>query len=89
VTQPRSGGGVSAALRFLGAARSDPALRERLSQLAPDEGLEGLQRLAVDAGYRLSADDLRAAHAQDWGLRRMRYARETERPPAPRPPPPS
>lgn len=61
------------ALRFIRATREDPDLASRLSQLDPDAGLEAVVTLAAAAGYSISAESLRAAHAQDWTLRWIRY----------------
>jgi hypothetical protein len=67
------GAGVSTALRFIAAARADRTLTARLAELDPEAGLDPVVAIAHDAGYRISADDLRAAHAHDWGFRRARY----------------
>jgi hypothetical protein len=69
-------GGVAAALRFLAAARRDPALQERLAGLQPEAGLGPVVLLAGEAGFPLSIEDLRAAFVHDWGLRRARYLRD-------------
>ncbi len=81
--------GVQTALRFLRHARTDPLLRERLAQLRPEDGLEPVLRVAGEHGFVLGEDELRAAYAQDWGLRRMRFHAETSSPPAPPRPSPS
>ena len=67
--------GVGAALRFIGAARRDPALRERL---AAREGrdLAAVVEVAGEAGFAITAEDLRAAFGVDWGMRRARYLRD-------------
>jgi predicted ribosomally synthesized peptide with nif11-like leader len=67
-------GGVATALRFLAAVRRDPALRERVAALDLDAGLPALATIAGAAGFRITVRDLRAAHAQDWGLRRALLA---------------
>jgi len=61
--------GVHAALRFIAAARSDPALGDRLAELGPECGLAGAVTVAADAGFSISVEDLRAAYVHDWGLR--------------------
>jgi hypothetical protein len=72
----RGGPGVTAALRFLAAARTDPALGRRLAELAPEFGLAPVVQLAAEAGYQFAPEDLRAAFTHDWGFRRARYLRE-------------
>lgn len=69
--------GVGVALRFIGAARRDTALRERLAA-RDGRDLAGVVEVAGGAGFAINADDLRAAFAVDWGLRRARYLRERE-----------
>jgi predicted ribosomally synthesized peptide with nif11-like leader len=59
-------------MRFIAAARSEPALRARLDR-APESGLEPVVRIAAELGFAFTEEDLRAAHKHDWGLRRMRY----------------
>jgi ATP-binding cassette subfamily B protein len=68
-------GGVAAGLAFLAAVRRDPDLRERLAGIEPEAGLDRLVLFAAEAGFSLSADDLRAAFGYDWGLRRAHYLR--------------
>ena len=63
-------------LRFLAAVRRDQSLRERLARLDPDAGLGPVVALAAEAGFGLSAEELRAAFVYDWGLRRAHYVRE-------------
>ncbi len=74
-----SGGpsGVGVALRFIAAARRDPALHERLAA-QEKQGLDAVAKVAGEAGFALSAEALRAAFALDWGLRRARYLSERE-----------
>ncbi len=71
---------VPEALRFVRALRDDPALRARVEELGDDAMLDQVAAVAAGAGYACSADDLRAAHGRDWGLRWALYA-------APRPEP--
>ncbi|HET6864624.1 MAG TPA: Nif11-like leader peptide family natural product precursor [Solirubrobacteraceae bacterium] len=68
--------GTAAALRFIAAVRTDPQLRARLAALAPGAGLEPVVALAREAGFSISAEDLRRGFTADWGLRRARYLRE-------------
>jgi len=70
------------ALRFLRAAREDGAIRELLSRLDPAQGLEPVVAVAAVAGFALDIDILRAAHAHDWALRRVRYTLAASRPEA-------
>lgn len=69
--------GVRAALRFIAAARSDPALRERLKGVETGSGLAPVLAIASELGFSFSEDELRAAHRHDWGLRRMRYIQQS------------
>ncbi|MGH2718461.1 MAG: Nif11-like leader peptide family natural product precursor [Actinomycetota bacterium] len=66
---------IMEALRFIRATRENPDLATRLSELDPDAGLEPVVALAASAGYSISAESLRAAHAQDWMLRWIRYCK--------------
>jgi hypothetical protein len=72
----RRGPGVTAALRFLAAVRTDAVLGERAAELVPEAGLAPVVDLAADAGFRFELEDLRAAFAHDWAFRRARYLRE-------------
>jgi hypothetical protein len=67
--------GLGAALRFLAAARRDSASRERLAAQEPKD-LAAVVQAAQQAGFAVSAEDLRAAFAVDWGMRRARYLRD-------------
>jgi predicted ribosomally synthesized peptide with nif11-like leader len=71
-----SDGGTAAALRFIAAVRNDAELRARVAALAPAAGLEPVVALAREAGFAISAEDLRRGFTADWGLRRARYLRE-------------
>jgi predicted ribosomally synthesized peptide with nif11-like leader len=73
VTENPSGLGV--ALRFIAAVRRDSTLRERLAQQEP-EALAAVVQTAREAGFAVTAEDLRAAFAVDWGMRRARYLRD-------------
>jgi Nif11 domain len=64
-------GGEQTAMRFLVAARSDPALRQRLERLEPGTGLQPVLSIASEVGFSFSEDDLRRAHRHDWMLRRV------------------
>ena len=68
--------GTTVAMRFVRAAREDEALAARLRSLDAEEGLAPVVALAAEAGFNVTAEDLRAAHAHDWGLRRALYARD-------------
>jgi predicted ribosomally synthesized peptide with nif11-like leader len=66
--------GLARALRFVRAAREDPQLAERLRTVDPAAGLVVVLRIAAEAGFEISEDELREAHARDWALRRAHYA---------------
>lgn len=66
-------GDLMIALRFLGAAREEPALREHVLALDPAEGLDAVVDVAAWAGFTVTVETLRAAHRHDWALRRARY----------------
>jgi hypothetical protein len=68
--------GVRGALRLLSNLRGDASLRERVSALDPDNGVEAVAAIAVEAGFSFSVDDLRAAFMHDWGMRRARQLSE-------------
>ncbi len=68
--------GTRLALRFIAAAREDSALHDSLVEAASDGRLEVVVELAAEAGFPIGIDDLRAAFALDWGLRRARYLRD-------------
>ena len=60
---------LRSALRFVRAAREDPAIRGQLERLWPVEGLGPVADIAAGAGFAVSVDSLRAAHAHDWAMR--------------------
>jgi predicted ribosomally synthesized peptide with nif11-like leader len=68
------GGGVNVAMRFVRAVRGDTSLAARVRAVDPADGLDPVVRVAAEAGFELSAEDLRMAHAYDWALRRVRYS---------------
>jgi predicted ribosomally synthesized peptide with nif11-like leader len=70
----RSGDRVPDALAFLRRVREDAALAARVEQLDPADGLAPLVEIAADAGFTVSAEDLRRAYRIDWNLRRARYS---------------
>ncbi|HEX2086819.1 MAG TPA: prenyltransferase/squalene oxidase repeat-containing protein, partial [Solirubrobacteraceae bacterium] len=65
---------TAAALAFLREARRDDALARAVEALDEREGLEGLRAIGARAGFAFTVDELRRAHAADWGLRRARFA---------------
>lgn len=67
------GSRVPEALAFLRRLREDPELAARVEGLDPADGLEPLVAIAADAGFTVSAEDLRSAYRLDWNLRRARY----------------
>jgi predicted ribosomally synthesized peptide with nif11-like leader len=64
---------VSEALAFLRRVHEDESLAARVEELDPEDGLEPLLAIAADAGFTISAEDLRRAYRLDWNLRRARY----------------
>jgi hypothetical protein len=66
--------GLGVALRFIAAARRDSVLREHLAEQEPQD-LATVVQAARQAGFAVSAEDVRAAFALDWGMRRARYRR--------------
>jgi predicted ribosomally synthesized peptide with nif11-like leader len=63
---------VENALRFIVAVRSDESLKDRIRLVPPEQGLEAVVRIAAEAGFAFSAEDLRAAHRHEWGMRWIR-----------------
>jgi hypothetical protein len=70
----RSPDRVPEALAFLRRVREDAPLAARVDQLDPADGLVPLVEVAADAGFAVSAEDLRRAYRLDWNLRRARYS---------------
>lgn len=62
-------------MAFLRRVREDAALAARVDELDPADGLVPLVAVAADAGFTVSAEDLRRAYRLDWNLRRARYWR--------------
>lgn len=73
-TVPVAAAQVMEALRFLRAAREDPGLQRELAGLVPEDGLAPVVRLALAAGFTVTAESLRAAHGHDWGFRFALYS---------------
>jgi len=70
---------VHNALRFLGEARTDEALRQELQSLTGQVTWESLVELGARAGFSFSLEDLQRAHVAEWQLRQARYfGREVE-----------
>ena len=70
------------AIAFIAAVRDDATLAARIDALGPDATLEAVVAIAAEAGFRFTADELRTAHRNDWGLRWARLvASPRERPP--------
>ena len=62
------------ALAFLGRARRDESLVSEIEALdGGDVSLESLTRVANQAGYDFTPDELERAHVLDWRMRRARY----------------
>lgn len=68
VTDPS---GVQAALDFIAHVRAETSLRERVRDEAADGDLDEVVRLGAECGLHFTVDDLRAAFAQDWAMRRL------------------
>ena len=51
-------------------------MRDSVSAAASEAGLEGAVQAAAEAGYAISAAELREAFAIDWGMRRARHLRD-------------
>jgi predicted ribosomally synthesized peptide with nif11-like leader len=68
-----SSGRVPEALAFLRRVHEDAALAARVDELDPEDGLVPLVAIAAEAGFTVSAEDLRRAYRLDWNLRRARY----------------
>ena len=62
------------ALRFIAAVRDDTALHARISDLDPVHGLAAVVAIAGSAGYPITEQALRVAHANDWSMRWVRYS---------------
>ena len=62
------------ALEFVRAVREDAALRAEIERLGPDATLEQVAAIGARLGRDFTVDELRAAHAHDWGFRSARFA---------------
>jgi predicted ribosomally synthesized peptide with nif11-like leader len=69
---------VQAALQFIRRVRQDGQLADRVRALGPEATLDQLVSIGTEAGYDVTADDLRRAHAHDWSLRWIRYRMDHE-----------
>ncbi len=66
-----------AALSFIAAVRGDGALRESVAAVVAEGlGLSAVVEVARRSGFAVRVDDLRAAFAADWGMRRAFYLRD-------------
>jgi predicted ribosomally synthesized peptide with nif11-like leader len=72
---------VQTALRFIGRVRNDPALADRIRALGPDPELVEIARIAAEAGFELTAEDLRTAYRSDATLRWLAYRSDPGRSP--------
>ena len=68
-----------AALRFVREVREDATLRSRVEALGDHATLDDVAALASDAGFPCTADELRAAHGHDWGMRWVRHGASRDR----------
>ena len=66
--------GVQAALDFLRVARAEEQIQRALVEAEDDPSAEALVRIAHDAGFDFTTEELDRAHALDWRMRRARYA---------------
>lgn len=62
------------ALDFIRAVREDAAMRAEVEALGPEASLEQLVAIAARTGRTITVEDLRAAHAHDWGFRSARFS---------------
>lgn len=60
---------IQAAWRFIQLVRSDEALRAAVETSAPVLDIEDLVAMGAARGFAFSAEDLRAAHQNDWQAR--------------------
>jgi hypothetical protein len=60
---------IQAAWRFIQLSRSDGDLRAAIETSAPDLDLADLVAMGAARGLTFSAEDLRAAHRNDWQAR--------------------
>jgi predicted ribosomally synthesized peptide with nif11-like leader len=67
---------IQEALHFMRKVREDEGLRSRAEALVRGGDLEELVRLAGEAGYPFTVDDLRAAFKHEWAMRWFRAAQE-------------
>jgi hypothetical protein len=75
--QGESAASMRAALNFVAAIRRDAVLRDAVATaVAAEEGLRAIVAVAARFGYEVGVDELRAAFATDWGMRRAYYLRE-------------
>jgi hypothetical protein len=61
-----------AALDFIAASRTRPALRDAIRSRHAERGLDALVEIGREAGFAFSAADLRAAFRHDWVMRYVR-----------------
>jgi hypothetical protein len=64
---------LQAALAFLSQARRDESLVSQIDALDGEVSLESLTRVANEAGYDFTPDELGRAHVLDWRMRWARY----------------
>lgn len=68
---------VQAALDFLGSARADEQIQQALAETEDDPSTEALVRIAREAGFDFTAEELDRAHTLDWRMRRARFTAGT------------
>jgi predicted ribosomally synthesized peptide with nif11-like leader len=64
---------IKEGLAFLSQARRDESLVSKIEELDGEVSLEGLTRVANEAGYDFTPEELQRAHALDWRMRWARY----------------
>ena len=64
---------VRAALDFLRVARADEQIQRALAETEDDPSADALVRVAREAGFDFTAEELDRAHTLDWRMRRARF----------------
>ena len=64
---------LQAALDFLASARADEQIQHALAEAEDDPSTDVLLRIAREAGFNFTAEELDRAHTLDWRMRRVRF----------------
>ena len=64
---------VQEALAFLRMARADEQIQRALAETKDDASADALVRIAHEAGFDFTTDELERAHTLDWRMRRARF----------------